>query len=64
MGLSHSADCRWCHVKEETTEHLLCKCEALAVLRQKVVGSPYLEAGQLIELDLGSLALLAERINR
>ena len=45
MGLSDSADCRWCNVEEETTEHLLCECQAWAVLRQTVVGSPYLEAG-------------------
>ena len=57
-------DCRWCHVEEETTENFLCKCQAWAVLRQKVFGSPYHEAGQLRELDLGSLTLLAERINR
>ena len=62
LGLSRSADCRWCH--KEITEHLLCECQALAVLRQKVVGSSYLEAGQLRELDFGSLALLTERINR
>ena len=64
MGLSHSANCRWCHVKEETTEHLLTECQAWAVLRRKVVGSPYLEGGQLRELDLGCLMLHAERINR
>ena len=64
MGLSHSADCRWYHLEEETTEHLLCEYQAWAVLRQKVVGSPYLDAGQLRELDLGRLMLLAERINK
>ena len=64
MGLSHLADCRWCHVEEETTEHLMCECQVWTVLRQKVVGSPYLEAAQLRELDLDSLALLTERINR
>ena len=64
MGLSHPADCRWCHVEEETTEHLLCECQAWAVLWQKVVGSLYLEAGQLRELNFGSITLLAERINR
>ena len=51
------------HFSEETTEHLLCECQAWAVLRHKVVGSPYLETGQLRELDLGSLAFLAEEIN-
>ena len=35
-------------------ENLLCECRAWAMLRQKVVGSPYLEAGQLRELVLGS----------
>ena len=64
MELSRSADCRWCHVVEETTKHLLCECQAWAVLRQKVVGSSYLEGEQLRELDLSSLPLIAERINR
>ena len=36
---------------------------SMGVLK-KVVGSPYLKSKQLRELDLGSLALLAERINR
>ena len=45
MGLSRLADCRWCYVEEETTEHLLCECQAWTVLWQKIVGSPYLEAG-------------------
>ena len=62
MGLSYSANCRWCHVEEETTENLLSECQAWTVLRQKVVGSPYLEVGKLRELDLRSLPLLAERI--
>ena len=64
MGLSRSADCRCCHVEEEPTEHLLSDFQSRAVLRQKVVGSPYLQAWQLRELDLGSLSLLAETINR
>ena len=64
MGLSHSADCRWCHLEEETTEHLLCECQGWAVLRQKIDGSPYLDAGKLRDLDLGSLMLITEKINR
>ena len=28
MGLRYSADGRWCHVEEKTTEHLLCECQA------------------------------------
>ena len=64
MGLSRSADCRWCQEEEETTEHLLCECQAWSEIRHKVLGYPCLEAGQLRELNLNSLLLLAEKINR
>ena len=64
MGLSRSADCKWFHVEEKTTEHLLCEFQVWVGLRQKVVGSAYPGARQLEELDPVRLALLAERINR
>ena len=64
LGLNWTMDCRWCHVEEETTEHLLSGCLAWAELRQKLLGSPHLEAGKLRELDLDGLVLPAERINR
>ena len=43
------------------TEHLLCECLAWAELRQKILGSLQLEAGQMRELDLGGLMLVAEK---
>ena len=48
LGPSRTVDCRWCQVEEETMEHLLCECLAWAELRHKTLGSPHLEAGQLI----------------
>ena len=31
MELSHSSDYRWCHVEDETTDHLLCECQSYAI---------------------------------
>ena len=64
MRLNSLFECKWFHVEEETTEHLLCEFQELVGLRQNLVWSAYPGAGQLEELDLGRLAFLAERINR
>jgi hypothetical protein len=39
LGLLDSPLCRKCGVKEETSAHILCECEALAVLRYRYLGS-------------------------
>ena len=62
FGLSRTMGCRWCHVEEETTEHLLSGCLAWADLLQKVFGSPHLEVEQMRKMDLGGLIFLAEEI--
>jgi hypothetical protein len=43
MGLSDSPLCRRCGEKDETSAHILCKCEALASLRHVYMGSFFLE---------------------
>jgi predicted amidophosphoribosyltransferase len=43
MGLSDSPLCRRCGVKEETSAHIICECEALALLRHVHLGSSSLE---------------------
>ena len=63
LGLSRSVGCTWCHVEEETTEYLLWEYVAWAELRHEILESPRLEAGQLRELDLGSLILLVFFLN-
>ena len=35
IGMEESAECRRCHEDEETTEHVLLHCPAMAVLRQQ-----------------------------
>jgi hypothetical protein len=41
MGLSDSLDCRMCGEKDETMEHLLCECHALARQRMNYFGNGY-----------------------
>jgi hypothetical protein len=42
LGLLDSPLCRGCAVKEETSAHILCDCEALASLRHRQLGSFFL----------------------
>jgi hypothetical protein len=44
LGLLDSPLCGKCAVKEETSAHILCKCEALASLRHAHLGSFFLGA--------------------
>jgi hypothetical protein len=43
LGLHDSPLCRKCGVREETSAHILCECEALAPLRHAYLGSFFLE---------------------
>ena len=43
MGLSDKPTCRKCGTEEETSVHILCKCEALASLRHTHLGSSFLD---------------------
>jgi hypothetical protein len=48
-----SAMCRRCGVEEETSAHILCKCEALASLRHAYLGSFFLEPKDIKSISLG-----------
>jgi len=39
LGLTDSPLCRKCRVEEETLDHILCKCDALASFRHVHLGS-------------------------
>jgi hypothetical protein len=52
MGLIDSP-LRGCGVEEETSAHVLCKCEALASLRHVYLGSSYLDPQDFKSLSLG-----------
>jgi hypothetical protein len=54
LGLLDSALCRKCGVVEETSAHILCKCEALASLRHAHLGS-YLEPKYIQSISLGAI---------
>jgi hypothetical protein len=43
MGLTDSPICRKCGVQEETSAHILCLCESLALIRHAHLGSYFLE---------------------
>ena len=38
MNLIPDATCRFCNLDDETAEHILCECEALAFKRQQILG--------------------------
>jgi hypothetical protein len=55
MGLLDSPLCRKCGVKEETSAHILCECEALAALRRRQLGPFFLEPEDIKSISLGAI---------
>jgi hypothetical protein len=55
MGLIDSPLCRKCGVKEETSAHILCECEALAALMCIYLGFFFLEPEDIKSLSLGAI---------
>ena len=53
LGLLDSPLCRKCRVREETSAHILCACEALASLRRAYLGCFFLEPKDIRSLGLG-----------
>jgi hypothetical protein len=51
MGLSGSHLCR-CRAQEETSAHILCECEALAILRHTYLGSFFLDPEDVRSLSV------------
>jgi len=43
MGLSNNPTCKKCGSEEETSVHILCECEVLALPRHTYLGSYFLE---------------------
>ena len=52
MGLTNSL-LRRCGVEEATSAHILCDCEVLASLRHVLLGSFFLDPGDVNSLRLG-----------
>ena len=55
MGLSNDPICRKCGTEEETSVHILHKCEALASLRHAYLGSFFLDPEDIRVLDMGAI---------
>jgi hypothetical protein len=55
LGLQYSPMCRMCGVKEETSAHILCECEALATLRHRYLGSFFVEPEDVKSKSLGAI---------
>jgi hypothetical protein len=55
LGLQDSVLCRKWGVMEETSDHILCECEALASLRHTHLGSFFLEPKDIQSISLGAI---------
>lgn len=63
IKVCNSSECRWCLDEEETTEHILLECQALASLRRKCLGAAWLNPEMIRMLSTAGLATLAERLD-
>jgi hypothetical protein len=61
MGLDGNPICRKCGTDEETSTHILCKCEALASLRYTHLGSFFLDPEDIGELGIGAIWSLVKK---
>jgi len=53
MGIGNDPRCRKCGTEEETSVHILCECEALALPRYTYLGSFFLDPDDIKKLGLG-----------
>jgi len=60
MGLCNNPMCRECGTEEETSVHIMCECEALALLRHVYLGSFFLDPEDTRELGTGTIWNVAE----
>jgi hypothetical protein len=55
MGLTDSPLCRKCGAEEETSAHIRCRCEALALTRHAYLGSFFLKPEDIKNQNLGAI---------
>jgi len=55
MVLNNNLACRKCGTEEETSVHILCDCEALALLRHTHLGSFFLDPEDIRKLIIGAI---------
>jgi hypothetical protein len=61
MGLNDSPLCRRCGTEEETSAHVLCKCETLGALRHTCLGSFFLNSEDVRDLSLEAILNFIKR---
>jgi len=55
LGLLDSPLCWRCGAEEETSAHILCECEALALFRHVYLGSFFLDPEDINSISLGAI---------
>jgi hypothetical protein len=55
MGLGDNPICSKCGTDEETSAHILCKCQVLASLIYTYLGSFFLDPEDIRELGIGAI---------
>jgi hypothetical protein len=55
MGLSNNPTCRKCGSEEETSVHILCECQALALLRHAHLGSFFLDPEDIRKVSMEAI---------
>jgi hypothetical protein len=55
MGLSNNPTCRKCGTEEETSVHILCECEGLALRRHTHLGSFFVDPEDIRTLSRGAI---------
>ena len=63
MGLTENSTCRFCDFDEETAEHILCECEALAHKRNQILGIGFPTSSDYNEIKLDVLLNFLKKIN-
>jgi hypothetical protein len=64
MGLSNNPNCRKCGSEEETSDHILCECEALASLRHAYLGSFFLDPEDIINVSIVAIWSTTDHLRR
>ena len=64
MGLSDSSTCPLCGQEEDTSAHLLCKCEAVHHKRLWCLGQSYLEPKDICSVRLSTLTRFLRKTGR
>jgi ribonuclease HI len=59
IGLTQDDTCRLCQEDTESSEHVLCECEALAITRLLSFSKPFLKAEEVCQLDPDDLLRFA-----